>query len=130
MGANVLHPLRRPVSFCQPSTALPYVLYQYSMVNDQQGGMTPMLPYQSIVTNTGQVENSNFFREVPKILNRFSGRFSYCVGGLLLIFVCAFAVPYQWRIRQFAAIFPLALSVGNHFLLPIALNPALMRLTW
>jgi len=81
-------------------------------------------------TTNKEVENSNFFREVPKILNRFSGRFSYCVGGLLLIFVCAFAVPYQWRIRQFAAIFPLALSVGNHFLLPIALNPALMRLTW
>ncbi|KAL2072785.1 hypothetical protein VTL71DRAFT_12128 [Oculimacula yallundae] len=77
-----------------------------------------------------EVESSNFFREVPKILKSFVGRFSYCVACLVLILVCAFGVPHQWRIRQFSAIFPLALSAATHFLLPIALNPALMRLTW
>jgi hypothetical protein len=81
-------------------------------------------------TNISQVEQSNFFRELPKLIKEFKFRFIYGFACIAMIVVCATVVPYQWEIRQFAAIFPLAVSAGSHILLPVVLNPALMRLTW
>jgi len=42
----------------------------------------------------------------------------------------ATVVPWMWRIDIFIAIFPLAIVVGSHFMLPIVLNPNLMLFTW
>ena len=45
--------------------------------------------------------------------------------------VCmAYVVPEDWQIRLITAIFPMSMVVGNHFLLPIVLNPQLMTFTW
>lgn len=77
-----------------------------------------------------EVENTTFFEEMPRLLKRFKGTFLFvalCVGGML---ACAYAVPVFWRINVFEAIWPLCTIVVSHFLLPVALNPALMMFTF
>ncbi|TFK95710.1 glycosyl transferase family group 2-domain-containing protein [Pterulicium gracile] len=76
-----------------------------------------------------EVERSNFFIEVPKIINRFSTSiiFSLVTTAAMIIFSTDL-VTYRWRIpgENWAAIFPTALVVGSHFLFPVILNPWLM----
>lgn len=76
-----------------------------------------------------EVERSNFFIEVPKIINRFSISiiFSLLTTAAMVIFSTDL-VTYKWRIpaENWAAIFPAALVVGSHFLFPVILNPWLM----
>ncbi|EJD00578.1 uncharacterized protein FOMMEDRAFT_91587 [Fomitiporia mediterranea MF3/22] len=76
-----------------------------------------------------EVERSNFFIEVPKILRRFW--LSIVVCGLIMagmIVLSTNAIPAQWRIpgSDWAVIFPLAVTIGCHLLYPVVLNPSLM----
>lgn len=79
-----------------------------------------------------ELEYSNFFIEVPKVLKKFwfSMTFSIiCLAGLIIISKSSF-VPYSWHIDQLEAIVPLSSLVFSHMLLPIALNPGLMTFAW
>lgn len=49
--------------------------------------------------------------------------------GMIILAVAPF-VPYDWRITDFVAILPMATVTASHFLLPLALNPALMTFSW
>ncbi|PCH37090.1 hypothetical protein WOLCODRAFT_92261 [Wolfiporia cocos MD-104 SS10] len=76
-----------------------------------------------------EVERSNFFEEIPKILKRFW--FSWLVCFVLIaamIILATPVVPVEWQIdgSAWAVIMPLALIVGCHVLYPIVLNPWLM----
>jgi cellulose synthase/poly-beta-1,6-N-acetylglucosamine synthase-like glycosyltransferase len=76
-----------------------------------------------------EVEQSNFFKEVPKIMKRFW--FSLLVSVVIIagMIVCATPlVPLGWRVdgSAWAVIFPLAVVAGCHILFPIVLNPWLM----
>ncbi|KEY69751.1 hypothetical protein S7711_03732 [Stachybotrys chartarum IBT 7711] len=71
-------------------------------------------------------EDSNFFQEIPRIFKTFKYMYitlTIIVGGM--IYLGAFA-PADWAISDFTAIVPLALSLGFHALVPLALNPSLM----
>ncbi|TDL23464.1 hypothetical protein BD410DRAFT_857631 [Rickenella mellea] len=76
-----------------------------------------------------EVERSNFFLEVPKILKRFwlSLLVSFFLIALMVVLSTSL-VPPGWRIEgvQWAVIFPLAIVAGCHILYPIILNPWLM----
>jgi hypothetical protein len=77
-----------------------------------------------------EIENTSFFEELPRLLKRFKFTFLFCLvctGGMV---AAAIAVPWNWRITEFVAIFPLSTVIVGHFFLPIALNPALMMFTW
>ncbi|POR34239.1 Uncharacterized protein TPAR_05567 [Tolypocladium paradoxum] len=79
-----------------------------------------------------EAEFSNFFIEVPKVLKKF--RFSMLfallfIAGMIILAVAPF-VPHDWRITDFVAILPMATVAASHFLLPLALNPALMTFSW
>ncbi|KAI6026515.1 glycosyl transferase family group 2-domain-containing protein [Pisolithus microcarpus] len=76
-----------------------------------------------------EVERSNFFKEVPKILKRFW--FPLLVSTVLIlgmIVISTSLVPYQWRIdgTGWAVILPLSIVCGCHILFPVVLNPWLM----
>ncbi|OZJ05130.1 hypothetical protein BZG36_01345 [Bifiguratus adelaidae] len=73
-----------------------------------------------------ELEESNFFREIPKIFKGY--KFMYLLMLAILAGMCclAFFVPLEWRITEPTAIIPLAIAVGTHMLLPLALNPFLM----
>ena len=76
-----------------------------------------------------EVERSNFFLEVPKILRRFW--LSIVISLVLIagmIVVALPVVPVEWQITgaDWAVIFPLAVVTGCHILYPIILNPWLM----
>ncbi|CAD0115061.1 unnamed protein product [Aureobasidium uvarum] len=77
-----------------------------------------------------EAENTTFFNEVPKVIKKFGFTFLFCITAAIAMVVLACVVPYNWRIDQFFAIYPLATVVVSHFLLPIALNPSLMLFTW
>jgi len=76
-----------------------------------------------------EVERSNFFKEVPKIMKRFWFPVMVSVviiGGMV---VCATPlVPLEWRVdgSAWAVIIPLAVVTGCHILFPVVLNPWLM----
>lgn len=79
-----------------------------------------------------EAEFSNFFIEIPKVLKKFkfSMLFSLLfIAGMIILAVAPF-VPYDWRITDFVAILPMATVATSHFLLPLALNPALMTFSW
>jgi hypothetical protein len=71
-------------------------------------------------------ENSNFFKEIPKILNSFKWLFIImfiCIGGM--IYLGCFA-PRGYEIRGVTAVVPLAMAVTSHIMMPLVLNPSLM----
>ncbi len=76
-----------------------------------------------------EVERSNFWLEVPKILKRFWVAFAICI----LVFVgmailSTGIVPRGWQIPgwDWAVIMPLTVTAGCHILFPIVLNPWFM----
>ena len=76
-----------------------------------------------------EVERSNFWLEVPKILKRFWIALVICM--LLVAVMVVFstpAIPTGWQIDgwDWAVILPLAVTVGCHLLYPIVLNPWFM----
>ncbi|EHL00808.1 putative Glucans biosynthesis glucosyltransferase H [Glarea lozoyensis 74030] len=75
-----------------------------------------------------EAEFSNFFIEVPKVLKKFKFSMIFSIVGIVGIIILATAdfVPYDWRIKDFVAILPMATVTASHLLLPLALNPALM----
>ena len=76
-----------------------------------------------------EVERSNFFIEVPRILRRFW--LAFVVGflsfAMIAIFSCGI-LPLGWQIpgSSWAVIWPLAVVAGSHILFPIVLNPKLL----
>ncbi|KAF9220635.1 hypothetical protein BS17DRAFT_310069 [Gyrodon lividus] len=76
-----------------------------------------------------EVERSNFFIEVPRILKRFWLAFllSFACLAMMVIFTLDF-VPPGWQIpgTYWAVIIPLGIVAVSHIIFPIVLNPWLM----
>jgi hypothetical protein len=71
-------------------------------------------------------EQSNFFKEVPKIFKSFWPMYAFIfpfVGGM--IYLGNFA-PRGWEIKSVVAVVPMAVMVGCHLLVPFVLNPSIM----
>jgi len=64
------------------------------------------------------------------VLKGFKWTFAYCLLCTAMMVVMAKVVPFYWRIDSFVAIYPLAMCVAGHTLLPIALNPNLIVFRW
>nr|POE56369.1 glucans biosynthesis glucosyltransferase h [Quercus suber] len=77
-----------------------------------------------------EAENTTFFQEIPKVIKNFKYTFVFCISCSAMMIVLAQFVPPLWRITQFFSLWPLCTLVFTHFMLPIALNPGLMRFTW
>ena len=70
-----------------------------------------------------EVERSNFWLEIPKILKRFWLSFAICfVLMVMMIIFSTDLLPPAWQVPSWnwAVIFPLALVVGCHFLFPVS----------
>ncbi|KAL6857839.1 hypothetical protein ACO1O0_005282 [Amphichorda felina] len=79
-----------------------------------------------------EAEFSNFFIEVPKVLKKFKFSIIFAlisIAGMVILAVAPF-VPHDWKIKDFVAILPMSTVAASHFLLPLALNPALMTFSW
>jgi hypothetical protein len=70
-----------------------------------------------------EVENSNFFKEIPKIVNKFKYMYLVMIPLLGGVIYMAFFAPLAWRITQPVAIVPMALMIVCHCTLPFVLNP-------
>ncbi|KAI9809406.1 MAG: hypothetical protein M1826_003919 [Phylliscum demangeonii] len=73
---------------------------------------------------------TTFAREWRRLFARFRYTFLFCFVTTAVMIVFAVAVPEDWRITHINAVFPLAMVVSTHFLMPVVLNPGLMRLRW
>ncbi|KAL5375712.1 hypothetical protein PMIN02_011978 [Paraphaeosphaeria minitans] len=71
-----------------------------------------------------------FFEEVPIVLRKFRWTFVGCGGVAGTMLFCAYGLDEMWRIRFFTPVYPLACVVVSHALVPVVLNPNLMRFTW
>jgi hypothetical protein len=70
-----------------------------------------------------EVEHSNFFLEIPKIVHKFWVLYLIMLplaGGVIYM---AFWAPLAWRIDQPIAIVPMCLLIVCHISLPFVLNP-------
>lgn len=74
-----------------------------------------------------EAENTTFWVELPKLIKKFKMTFVFCISCTVAMIVLRFAVPLDWQIDLLLSIYPLASVVFSHFMLPIALNPSLMR---
>lgn len=87
-------------------------------------------------STTKEVSTTTFFQEVPRILKQF--RFSMvfalgCVAGMVVLGTPVggkMGVPVDWMVGDFVAILPLATVAASHLLLPVVLNPGLMRFSY
>ncbi|GAK65949.1 glycosyltransferase family 2 protein [Moesziomyces antarcticus] len=78
------------------------------------------------------LEDSNFFIEVPIIFKRFWKVLLLCfatLGGIVVLRLPN-VLPLQWQIQEFFTYWPLLLTALLHVLYPIALNPALLRFSF
>ncbi|KAI0033593.1 glycosyl transferase family group 2-domain-containing protein [Vararia minispora EC-137] len=76
-----------------------------------------------------EVERSNFFIEVPRVLRRFWFAFALSFAACIaMIILSTGIVPEGWQVPgvDWAVILPLAITAGSHILFPIVLNPYLM----
>ncbi|KAI9892012.1 MAG: hypothetical protein M1814_002207 [Vezdaea aestivalis] len=77
-----------------------------------------------------EVEETSFFVEIRKVLKNFKGTFIFCIGCAIMMVVFACFLPPLWRFSGVTSCYPLASIIFCHFMLPLALNPALMKFTW
>lgn len=75
-------------------------------------------------------ESIPFFQEIPRVIKSFKGTFAFCFLLTAMMICLATVAPPMWRITLFTSIYPLSTVVVGHFLLPIVLNPNLMRFKW
>lgn len=82
-----------------------------------------------------EAENTTFFEEMPKILQKFKLTFVFCFVMIAVTVVLSRVRPvgrmvqYGWQVTTFTAIWPLSTVVAFHFLLLLMLNPGLMQFT-
>lgn len=78
------------------------------------------------------LEDSNFFIEVPLILKRFWKVLILAVAsiGAVIVFQLPHVLPLEWQIEGFFIYWPLLLTAILHILYPVALNPALLRFSF
>ena len=77
-----------------------------------------------------EVEDISFWEAIGDVVKKFKYTFAFCFSMTAAMICMATVVPEDWRITGLTPIFPMAMVVGNHFLLPIVLNPQLMTFTW
>ena len=98
-----------------------------------------------------ELENTTFFEELGKVIQRFKYTFAFCFFCCVIMVLLAYGpfVPTEWQIHNITAIWPLTTVsifildtsensqsltvkqiVFSHFMLPIALNPNLIVLKW
>jgi hypothetical protein len=74
-------------------------------------------------TTIKEVQISNFFKEVPAIFKRFWPMLVVCFSVIgVTVVMTTKIIPVGYQIRAFNAIVPLAVIMGSHILLPVALN--------
>ncbi|SJX63886.1 uncharacterized protein SRS1_14590 [Sporisorium reilianum f. sp. reilianum] len=78
------------------------------------------------------LEDSNFFIEVPLIFKRFWKvlLLSLACIAAIIVFQLPHVLPLEWQILGFFTYWPLLLLCILHILYPIALNPALLRFSF
>lgn len=81
------------------------------------------IPVVQWSTTIKEVQVSNFFKEVPAIFKRFWMMLVVCftVIGVIIVMTTSI-IPVGYQIRAFNAIVPVAVVMGCHILLPVALN--------
>jgi len=93
-----------------------------------------LFSYDMTWGSTGkEVEKSTFWIEVPRIIKNFKLSFGICFLLIAMIIVFSSnAVPFEWQIPgwNWALVIPLSLVIGSHILMPIVLNPWLMKFSY
>lgn len=82
--------------------------------------------------------DADIWEELGKVFKRFKWTFAYATLAIIMMIFLSGAIPAatpswlrpDWQIKEFIAWFPMATIIGGHVLMPIVLNPGLMRLSY
>lgn len=80
-----------------------------------------------------EVDDVSFVDEIPRVLKNFKYTFIMCTLCIIMMIVLGTGIgciPEMWQIKMVIAVWPLLSIVLGHLLLPLLLNPGLMRFTW
>ncbi|KAI9349442.1 glycosyl transferase family group 2-domain-containing protein [Zopfochytrium polystomum] len=77
-----------------------------------------------------ELENSNFFKEVPKVFWGYKRMYLIFILLTVMMPVLVYVPPAEWTINGLTLVLPASLVFGGHLLLPIALNPSLMTFSF
>lgn len=77
-----------------------------------------------------EASDTSFFKEIPILFSKFKGTFAFVAFEIAMLLAGVYAAPALWKITTLQAIWPVAINLTCHALLPIALNPNLMLFTW
>ena len=77
-----------------------------------------------------EIEDIPFAEEIKKVFRRFWKMWLFCIVVAAGMAYLSIGAPALWRINFFTAIWPLSTVIFAHFVLPIVLNPGLMRFKW
>ena len=79
-------------------------------------------------------KHENLWKGLGRLLKRFKWTFLFCFSSIALM-ICltrpsrlADLIRQDWEIKEFVALFPLCTVVAGHILMPIVLNPQLMKM--
>lgn len=77
-------------------------------------------------TTAKEKDDSNFFKEMPKIFKNFKWMYAVVLPFFpAMIYLGCFA-PRGWTITEVAAVVPMSVTLACHVSLPLLLNPSLM----
>lgn len=77
-----------------------------------------------------EIEDIPFTQEIKKVFKSFWRMWLFCIVVAAGMAYLSLGAPALWRIKIFTPIWPLSTVIFAHFMLPIALNPGLMRFKW
>ncbi|KAJ3117283.1 hypothetical protein HDU96_007322 [Phlyctochytrium bullatum] len=81
-------------------------------------------------TTAKELESSNFFKEVPKVLSGYKRMYIIFLALVAMLPIMTYVPPLEWTISGVTLIVPAVLVFAGHLLLPVALNPSLMTFSF
>ena len=82
-----------------------------------------------IVSDVQELDASNFWLELPKIVRGFKWMYLFVFAMSTAMIMIAYVVPQDWRSTGFYSTVPLGIMLASHTLFPITVLPIKSPLT-
>jgi len=101
------------------SMHISFALLCYFFSVDLQWGATAKVLHFRSVSDVQELEASNFWLELPKIVRGFKFMYLFVFAMSTTMVVIAYVVPQEWRITGFYSTVPLGVMLASHALFPV-----------
>lgn len=123
MGSNV-HCIFRRIKYARILRVVVLFILCRSSVGSNRESIKPMV----IVTDVQELDASNFWLELPKIVKGFKWMYLFVFAMSTAMIMIAYVVPQDWRITGFYSTVPLGVMLASHALFPITVPQPIFAL--